>query len=56
MFHGAFIDGILSHIPTEENLRRSNLCAALSCRAIDGQSGIPRREELEKLGLVMANE
>jgi sugar/nucleoside kinase (ribokinase family) len=56
VFHGAFIDGILSHIPTEENLRRSNLCAALSCRAIDGQSGIPSREELEKLGLVMANE
>jgi hypothetical protein len=47
VFHGAFVDGIIDGLDIEKNLLRSNLCAAMACSAIDGQSGIPTKDRLE---------
>ena len=48
VFHGALIAQLVQGRTLESSLRRANAVAALSCRAIDGQSGIPNTQELEK--------
>jgi sulfofructose kinase len=48
VFHGAILAAICLGQPLAEALRWGNACAALSCRAVDGQSMAPRREELER--------
>ncbi len=48
VFHGALIAQLVQGRTLESSLRRANAVAALSCRAIDGQSGIPNTRELEE--------
>ncbi|MCW5692618.1 MAG: carbohydrate kinase family protein [Pseudolabrys sp.] len=47
VFHGAILAAICLDKPLPEVLLWGNACAALSCRAVDGQSMAPRRDELE---------
>jgi sugar/nucleoside kinase (ribokinase family) len=47
VFHGALLAGLLWERPLPEVLGFANECAALSCRALDGRSAIPRLEEVE---------
>jgi sulfofructose kinase len=47
VFHGALLAALVAGEPLREALATANLCAALSCRALDGRSAIPTREELE---------
>jgi sulfofructose kinase len=48
VFHGALLSALVDEREPEDALRWANACAALSCRAVDGRSGIPRRAELEE--------
>jgi sulfofructose kinase len=45
--HGALIAALVGGEPLREALATANLCAALSCRALDGRTAIPTRDELE---------
>ena len=47
VFHGALVAGLAAGYALLEAVRRANAVAALSCRALDGRSTIPRVEELE---------
>ena len=47
VFHGALLAAIALGHPLAEALRFANVTAALSCRALDGRSGIPRLDEVE---------
>jgi sugar/nucleoside kinase (ribokinase family) len=47
VFHGALIAALVGGEPLREALATANLCAALSCRALDGRTAIPTRDELE---------
>jgi sulfofructose kinase len=47
VFHGALLAALAWREPLREALATANLCAALSCRALDGRSAIPTRDELE---------
>jgi len=47
VFHGAILAALCLGEPLPEASRWGNACAALSCRALDGQSMTPRRPELE---------
>ena len=47
VFHGALLAAFLDGDELPAALRRANVAAALSCRAMDGRSAIPSREELE---------
>ena len=47
VFHGAILAALCLGKPLPEALRWGNACAALSCRAVDGQSMTPRRDQLE---------
>jgi sugar/nucleoside kinase (ribokinase family) len=46
VFHGALLAGLVREQPLGEALAFANECAALSCRALDGRSAIPRLEEV----------
>ncbi|MGM7698610.1 carbohydrate kinase family protein [Microbacterium sp. A84] len=46
VFHGALLAALLDGQVPSDALRFANTCAALSCRAIDGQSAIPTRSEI----------
>lgn len=48
VFHGALLARFVAGAPLAEALRAANVCAALSCRALDGRSAIPTLEELER--------
>ncbi|MFG1710033.1 carbohydrate kinase family protein [Nonomuraea sp. M3C6] len=48
VFHGALLAGLVEGRSLVEAARRANLVAALSCRALDGRSGIPRAAEVEQ--------
>jgi len=48
VFHGALLVAVDRGLPLAEAVRYANAAAALSCRAIDGRSGIPTRTELEE--------
>jgi sugar/nucleoside kinase (ribokinase family) len=46
VFHGALLAALVRERPLNEALAFANECAALSCRALDGRSAIPRLEEV----------
>jgi sugar/nucleoside kinase (ribokinase family) len=46
-FHGGLLAALVDGYATPEALIRANAVAALSCRALDGRSGLPNRAELE---------
>jgi sulfofructose kinase len=48
VFHGALLAWLAEGAPLDDALRAANTAAALSCRALDGRSAIPARDELER--------
>jgi sugar/nucleoside kinase (ribokinase family) len=48
VFHGALLAQLVEDVPLAEALVAANVCAGLSCRALDGRSAIPTGEELER--------
>jgi sulfofructose kinase len=46
VFHGALLAFLVQEVPLADALARANMCAALSCRALDGRSAIPTAKEL----------
>lgn len=49
VFHGALLARLVGGARLADALRAANMCAALSCRALDGRSAIPTLEELERI-------
>jgi sulfofructose kinase len=49
VFHGGLLAGLVHGLDLVGAVRMANATAALSCRALDGQSGIPRLPEVEAL-------
>lgn len=47
VFHAAFVLGLLEGMACEPILRTANAAAAMSCRALGAQGGLPTRSELE---------
>jgi sulfofructose kinase len=47
VFHGALVASLDRGLGLRDALRRANACAAISCRALDGRSGIPTWDEVE---------
>jgi sugar/nucleoside kinase (ribokinase family) len=47
VFHGALVAELAAGRPLPEALATATIAATLSCRAIDGRSAIPSRDELE---------
>ena len=47
VFHGALVAYLDRGLELREALQRANACAAISCRALDGRSGIPTWDEVE---------
>jgi sugar/nucleoside kinase (ribokinase family) len=47
VFHAAFVLGLLEGMACEQILRTANAAAAMSCRALGAQGGLPTRSELE---------
>ena len=47
VFHGALLAALVREEPLADALALANACAALSCRALDGRSGIPTLEEVQ---------
>lgn len=48
VFHGALIAQLIQELPLREALLRANAVAALSCLSLDGQSGIPTANQLNR--------
>jgi sugar/nucleoside kinase (ribokinase family) len=48
VFHGALVACLARGLELRDALRHANVCAALSCRALDGRSAIPTWDELER--------
>ncbi|GGL97782.1 carbohydrate kinase family protein [Nakamurella endophytica] len=48
VFHGALLAGLVEGLDLLDATARANLVAALSCRALDGRSGIPDAAETEQ--------
>jgi sugar/nucleoside kinase (ribokinase family) len=46
VFHGALLACLVRGLELRDALRHANVCAALSCRALDGRSAIPSWDEL----------
>ena len=46
-FHGAFVFGLLEGLDAAGVLRTANAAAAMNCRALGAQAGLPDRSELE---------
>lgn len=47
VFHGALLASLVRGQALPDALRRANLAAALSCRALDGRAAIPSADELD---------
>jgi sulfofructose kinase len=47
VFHGALVASLDRGLGLRDALQRANACAAISCRALDGRSGIPTWAEVE---------
>lgn len=47
VFHGALLASLVAGHDLPESMRRANVAAALSCRALDGRSAIPNTAELD---------
>jgi len=48
VFHGALLACLERGLALRDAARYANVCAALSCRALDGRSAIPTWDELEE--------
>jgi sugar/nucleoside kinase (ribokinase family) len=48
VFHGALVACLARGLDLRDALIRANVCAALSCRGLDGRSAIPTWDELER--------
>jgi len=48
VFHGALLAQLVRDVPLREALLAANVCAAVSCRALDARSAIPTAEALEQ--------
>jgi sugar/nucleoside kinase (ribokinase family) len=48
VFHGALLAYLVRGAAPADALRAANTAASLSCRALDGRSAIPTRDELER--------
>jgi sulfofructose kinase len=48
VFQGAFLIAILNGFPPRKSLQFSNAAAALKCRSLGGQRGIPRRPDVDE--------
>jgi sulfofructose kinase len=48
VFHGALLAQLERDVPLRDALLAANVCAALSCRALDARSAIPTADELEQ--------
>jgi len=48
-FHGGFIYGLLAGYSVEDTLRFANAVAALKCRAVGARTGLPTRDEVDRL-------
>jgi sulfofructose kinase len=48
VFHGALLTWLARGEPLAAALRAANTAASLSCRALDGRSAIPTRDELDR--------
>ncbi|GAA2011700.1 hypothetical protein JL107_06845 [Nakamurella flavida] len=48
VFHGALLAAVVLGRDLPEAIRFANVTAALSCRAVDGRSGIPDRREVDE--------
>jgi sulfofructose kinase len=48
VFHGALLASLIRGLALPDALRAANTAASLSCRALDGRSAIPTRDELER--------
>lgn len=49
VFHGALLAAIALGRALPDAIRFANVTAALSCRALDGRSGIPRLDEVDRV-------
>jgi bifunctional ADP-heptose synthase (sugar kinase/adenylyltransferase) len=49
VFHGALVAALVREMPLPEALAYANAAAALSCRGLDGRSGIPDDAETRAL-------
>ena len=49
VYHGALLSAIVDGWSLRDSMRRASAAAALSCRSIDGRSGIPTNTEIEDL-------
>ncbi|HVX47245.1 MAG TPA: PfkB family carbohydrate kinase [Mycobacteriales bacterium] len=47
VFHGALLAGLVAGFGLTDAVRRAAAAAALSCRALDGRSGIPDTQEID---------
>ena len=47
VFHGAFVVAVLEGAGPERALRLANAAAAMNCRALGAQGGLPTRAELD---------
>jgi sulfofructose kinase len=47
VFHGAVLAALIHEVPLMSAVRAANAAAALSCRQVDGRSGIPDLAELQ---------
>jgi sugar/nucleoside kinase (ribokinase family) len=47
VFHGALLAGLVEGRAAIDAARRASAVAAMSCRALDGRSGIPTRLQLD---------
>ena len=47
VFHGALVAGQVWGKSLRESVEIANIVAGISCRALDGQSGIPTKAELD---------
>lgn len=48
VFHGALLSGLVRSLTIDAAVRRASAVAGLSCRAIDGRTGIPFRDETDR--------
>lgn len=46
VFHGALVAAVVRGLPLAQQLAFANITAALSCRGLDGRSGIPHLQEV----------
>jgi sulfofructose kinase len=46
VYHGALVSAVVSGRPLPDAMQLASVAAALSCRELDGRSGIPHAEEL----------